>query len=74
MAHLTNFSFEFFNKIFTEDASLALLYHGAKKSKMTENSNQGGPALSPFRLETDKIVIRVNRHTIAATSAITVTA
>ena len=32
MAHLTNFSFEFFNKIFTEDASLPLLYHGAKKS------------------------------------------
>ena len=47
MAHLTNFSFEFFNEIFTEDASLLLLYHGAKKSKMTKNSNQGGggPAL-----------------------------
>ena len=47
MAHLTNFSFEFFYKIFTEDASLPLLYHGAKKSKMTKNSNQGGggPAL-----------------------------
>ena len=25
-----------------EDASLPLLYHGAKKSKMTKNSNQGG--------------------------------
>ena len=24
---------------------LPLLYHGAKKSKMTKNSNQGGPAL-----------------------------
>ena len=40
MAHLTNFSFELFYKIFTEDASLPLLYHGAKKSKMTKNSNQ----------------------------------
>ena len=46
MAHLTNFSFEFFfYDIFTEDASLLLLYHGAKESKMTKNSNQGGPAL-----------------------------
>ena len=26
---------------FTEDASLLFLYHGAKKSKMTKNSNQG---------------------------------
>ena len=35
-----------FYKIFTEDASLPLLCHGAKKSKMTKNSNQGeGPAL-----------------------------
>ena len=42
MAHLTNFSFEFFYKIFTEDASQPLLYHNAKKSKMTKNSNQGG--------------------------------
>ena len=48
MAHLTNFSFEFFYEIFTEDASLLFLYHSAKKSKMTKNSNQGGgegPAL-----------------------------
>ena len=46
MAHLTNVSFEFFYKIFTEDASLPLLHYGAKKSKMTKNSNQGGgPAL-----------------------------
>ena len=30
VAHLTNFSFEFFYEIFTEDASLLLLYHGAK--------------------------------------------
>ena len=35
---------EFFYDIFTEDASLFLLNHGAKKSKMTKNSNQGGPA------------------------------
>ena len=42
MAHLTNVSFEFFHEIFKEDASLLLLYHGAKKSKMTKNSNQGG--------------------------------
>ena len=41
MAHLTNFSFEFFYEIFTEDASPLVLYHGAKKSKMTKNSNQG---------------------------------
>ena len=46
VAHLTNFSFAFFNEIFTEDASLLFLYHGAKKSKMTKNSNQGGPALT----------------------------
>ena len=31
MAHLTNFSFEFFNDIFTDDVSLLLLYYGAKK-------------------------------------------
>ena len=43
--HLTNFSFEFFYEIFTEDASQRLLYHGAKKSKMTKNSNQGGSCL-----------------------------
>ena len=42
MAHLTNFSFEFVYEIFTADASLPFLYHGAKKSKMTKNSNQGG--------------------------------
>ena len=46
MAHLTNFSFEFFYEIFAEDVSLCVLYHGAKKSKMTKNPNQGGgPAL-----------------------------
>ena len=40
-----NFFFEYFYEILTEEASLLLLYHGAKKSKMTKNSNQGGPAL-----------------------------
>ena len=45
VAHFTNFSFEFCYEIFTEDASLLFLYHGAKKSKMARNSNQGGPAL-----------------------------
>ena len=49
MAHLTNFSFAFFYEIFTEDASLPILYHGAKKSKMTKNPNQGGPALNQPR-------------------------
>ena len=52
---MTNFSFEFFNEIFTEDASLLFQYHGAKKSKMTKNSNQGGgggaPALRQDPLE-----------------------
>ena len=36
---------KFFYKIFTEDASLPLLYHGAKKSKMTKISNQGWSCL-----------------------------
>ena len=48
MAHLTKFSFEFFSESFTEDASPFFLYHGAKKSKMTKNSNQGGPALNSW--------------------------
>ena len=39
------FPLNFFYKIFTEDASQPLLYHGAKKSKMTKNSNQGGSCL-----------------------------
>ena len=34
-----------FYEIFTEDTSPLFLYHGAKKSKMTKNPNQGGPAL-----------------------------
>ena len=35
-----------FYQIFTEDASLLCLYHGAKKSKMTKNSNKGGSCLN----------------------------
>ena len=42
MAHLTNFSFEFVYEIFTEDASLLFLYHGAKKSKLTKTQIRGG--------------------------------
>ena len=38
-----------FYEIFTEDASLLFLYHGAKKWKMTKNSNRGGPALRWLR-------------------------
>ena len=34
-----------FYKFFTEDASLLFLNHGAKKSNMTKNSNQGGGVL-----------------------------
>ena len=43
--------FGIFYEIFTEDASLLLLYHGAKKSKMTKNSNQGGGVLAGMFLE-----------------------
>ena len=43
MAYLTNFSpLPFFYEIFREDASLLLLYHGAKKSKMTKTQIKGG--------------------------------
>ena len=49
-AHLTNFSLEFLHAVFTQHAALHLLHHGAKKSKMTKNSNQGrGPCLKPFQ-------------------------
>ena len=36
------FPLNFFYEFFTEGASLLLLYHGAKKSAMTKNSNKGG--------------------------------
>ena len=42
VAHLTNFSFEFFYEIFTEDASLRLLYHGAKKVKNDQKPKSRG--------------------------------
>ena len=46
VAHLTNFSFEFFHETFTEDAPLLFLYYGAKKSKNDQKlkSRGGGPA------------------------------
>ena len=50
MAHLTNFSIEFFYEIFTKDASPLLLYHDAKKSKMTKTQIKG-PALKKTGLE-----------------------
>ena len=40
-----------FYEIFTDDASVLPLYHGAKKTKMTKNSNQGGPALRKYTVE-----------------------
>ena len=42
MAHWTNVSFEFFHEIFTEDASLLLLYHSAKKVKSDQKLNSRG--------------------------------
>ena len=51
MAHLTNFSFEFFYKIFTEDASQPLLYHGAKKVKNDQKLKLRGPAIRQDPLE-----------------------
>ena len=48
VAHLTNFSFEFSYKIFTEDAPLPLLYHGAKSQEWPKTQiKEGGPALIP---------------------------
>ena len=47
VAHLTNFSFECFYKIFTEDASLPLLYHGLvqKSQKWLKTQIKGGGVL-----------------------------
>ena len=42
---LTNFSLEFFHEIFTEDASLLLLYHGAKKVKHDQKLKSRGSCL-----------------------------
>ena len=46
MARLTNFFFEFLYAFFRHDAALVFLFHGAKKSKMTKNSNQGDSAIN----------------------------
>ena len=54
MAYLTNLSFEFFHAISTEDVPLRPLFDGAKKAKMTKNSNKGGPALTRDRHLVDK--------------------
>ena len=51
----------FFYDIFTEDASLLLLYHGAKKSKMTKTSIQGGPALEVWLMILFCPLLKVNR-------------
>ena len=51
-----------FYKVFTEDASQPRLYHGAKKSKMTKNSNQGGPAL----ITGTRLVENVSREILLA--------
>ena len=50
MAHLTNFSFEFFHQIFTEDASLLFLYHGAKKVKNDQKLKSRGSCLKLIAL------------------------
>ena len=60
MAHLTNFSFEFFMK-FSQKMPLCIFYHGAKKSKMTKNPNQGGGGFLPQYqklLEIEKEIVR----------------
>ena len=38
----------FFYEIFTEDASLLLLYHGSKSQKWPKTQIKGGPALTGF--------------------------
>ena len=68
MAHLTNFSFEFFHKIFTEDAPLPLLYHSAKKSKMTKNSNQGGSCLKVVIVSLISISEACGKHSLCKCS------
>ena len=58
MAQLTNFSFEFFYEIFTEDASLLFLYHGAKKSNDQKLKSRGGGGSclnTPTLVEVEKI-------------------
>ena len=52
MAHLISFSFEIFYETFTEDASLFLLCHGAKKSK---TQIKGGPAVRQHEPDHEKV-------------------
>ena len=66
----------FFYTIFTEDASRPLLYHDAKKSKMTKNSNQGGgggPALKLTLKAEQKNSLRLSGTRVrTATTGLTV--
>ena len=48
MAHLTNFSFEFVHEIFTEDASLAFLYHSAKSQNDQKLKSRGSCLKNSF--------------------------
>ena len=49
VAHLTNFSFEFFYAIFTEGPNLLCLYHGAKKVKHDKKlKSRGGGGVLPY--------------------------
>ena len=48
---MTNFSFEFFYEIFTEDASLLLLYHGAKKVKNDQKLKSRGVLPNKKKIE-----------------------
>ena len=45
VAHLTNFSFEIFYAIFTQDVPVLFLYYGAKKSKKWPNLKSRGSCL-----------------------------
>ena len=61
--HLTNFSFEFFYEIFTEDASLLLLYHGRKKVKNDQKLKSKGlqicqPQVSAVWKKARKVISR----------------
>ena len=51
VAHFTNFSFDFFYKIFTEDASLSLLYHGEKVKNDQKLKSRWGGGGGGFRLK-----------------------
>ena len=59
VAHLTNFSFEFFYEIFTEDASLLLLYHGAKSKKWPKLKTSGGPPALSFLCQANARLLHI---------------